>query len=407
MVTPLRPPRTIDEARTLTCPWMANGSGAGQSLGYVGAVRITFVVNNYPPRVGGVENHVASLARHLTEQGHEVVVQTLTRGATGCSDESGIRVYRWGELFTIGGLLGFPTPAAAWGIWRDVRESRSTVSVHTRFFPLTWLGAAAARSAHLPLILTEHGSDHVASPSHVIRWGSRIVDITLGRWSLRAADAVVGVSDDVVSFVRRLSGVGAQVFYNAIEAPNIPVEGSPRRHLVFVGRIVPGKGWEDFLEVVLAQEPSVTAEILGDGSDMERLQRRVMEIGLGSRVGLRGRVPLDDVFRSLAGAVLVNPTQLSEGFQTTLLEAVAVGGRVVTYPVPGAELLRSEGAPVRVARRAKSDLAEEVRRELDDPGRPWTAGQLAAWTWPVRAREYAGLAASVKHRQRKRRQSNL
>jgi len=381
---------------------VVKGIGTARSLGYVGSVRITFVVNNYPPRVGGVENHVASLARHLTQQGHEVVVHTLTDGSTGRSDETGVTVIRWGELLTIGGLLGFPTPAAAWGIWRGVRESRSTVSVHTRFFPLTWLGAAAARSAHLPLILTEHGSDHVASPSHVIRWGSRIVDLTLGCWSLRAADAVVGVSDDVVSFVRRLSGVGASVFYNAIEAPNIPVEGSPRRHLVFVGRIVPGKGWEDFLEVVLAQEPSVTAEILGDGPDMERLQRRVTELGLGNRVGLRGRVPLDGVFKSLAGAVLVNPTQLSEGFQTTLLEAVAVGGRVVTYPVPGAELLRAGGAPVRVARRTTSDLAGEVRRELDNPGPPWPAEQLAAWTWPVRAREYATLAASVKPRQRKR-----
>lgn len=357
-------------------------------------MRIAFVVNNYPPRVGGVENHVAALAAHLAEQGHQVVVHTLSE-AEGDAREGAIRVQRWKEAFQIGGLLGFPTPAAARGIARALRAERpDLISVHTRFFPLTWLGAALGRRLRVPVLHTEHGSDHVASPSAVIAWGSRAVDWTLGRWSLRAATRVVGVSDEVVAFVRRLAGVDATVFHNAIEPPAMP-PAPPRRHLVFVGRIVPGKGWEDFLEVVAAT-PGVTAEILGDGPDRGRMEQEIARLGLDARVTVRGRVPLPQVYEALGGAVLVNPTRLSEGFQTTLLEALAVGGRVVTYPVPGARTLREQGAPITVVAAEPAALAAAVADTLaDGAAGSWAHDGVAGWTWPERAREFAALAADV------------
>lgn len=374
---------------------------AAERLATVVPVRLVFVVNNYPPRVGGVENHVSSLAQRLADQGHEVVVHTLTEGPTGRAEEGGVTVHRWKELFAIGGLLGFPTPAAALGTWRAVVADPAVVSVHTRFFPLTWLGAAAARRAGHPVVLTEHGSDHVASTSPVIRWGSKLVDLTLGRWALRAVDAVVGVSDEVVAFVRRLSGVDASVFPNAIEPPSTPAE-APRPHAVFVGRIVPGKGWEDFLDAVAAQPATVSAEVLGDGPDLGALRERVARLGLGDRVAVRGRVPLSSVFPALAGAVLVNPSRLSEGFQTTLLEALAVGGRVVTYPVPGAELLKGDGAPVRVTRRSATELSQALGEELESPSVPWPSERVTSWTWPVRAQEFARLAGGVRPRRARR-----
>lgn len=367
-------------------------------------MRIAFVVNNYPPRVGGVENHVAALARQLVAQGHDVVVHTLSQAPGPVSIEHGVRVRRWHEWFQVGGLLGFPTPGAACGIARALRAERpDLISVHTRFFPLTWLGAALGRVRGVPVLHTEHGSDHVASPSPMIRWGSRVVDLTLGRWSLRAAARVVGVSDEVVAFVKRLSGVDADVFHNAIEPPvdTDPAAGT-RRHLVFVGRIVPGKGWEDFLDVVAALPADVTAEVVGDGPDFEELTDRVRSLGLDARVTVRGRVPLVQVFEALRGAVLVNPTRLSEGFQTTLIEALAVGARVVTYPVPGAGRLTVEDAPIVTTAREVPALVAAVAASLDHPAAPWPAAAVEGWTWPARAGEYAALAASVVEAQRSR-----
>ena len=356
-------------------------------------MRIVFVVNNYPPRVGGVENHVAALARQLAAQGHVVIVHTLSDVPSGPVDEGGVRVTRWRELFQIGGLLGFPTPEALRGMARAiVRDGPDILSVHTRFFPLTWLGAALGRRHRIPVLHTEHGSGHVATSSPVIRWGSRVVDWTLGRWSLRSATRVVGVSEEVVAFVRRLSGVDATVFHNAIEPPAVACQTPIRRHAVFVGRIVPGKGWEDFLAALAAQDSDVTADVLGTGSDLAKVQRQAERLGWGDRLVVRGRVPLAQVYASLAGSVLVNPTRLSEGFQTTLLEALAVGARVVTYPAPGAGILVAQGAPIRVVTADVVALGDALAQAMDDSPSPWPAERIRAWTWPQRAEEYVTLA---------------
>ncbi|MDO5496001.1 MAG: glycosyltransferase family 4 protein, partial [bacterium] len=157
-------------------------------------MRIAFVVNNYPPRSGGVEFHVAALARHLTGRGHEVTVVTLAERPS-VTTEDGIHVIRLRERLRIGDVLGFPPPGTARRL-RQMFRARGIelVSVHTRFFPLTWLGVDAARATGIPVILTEHGSDHVSSDSRLISSAARGVDQTLGRRALKRADQVLAVS---------------------------------------------------------------------------------------------------------------------------------------------------------------------------------------------------------------------
>lgn len=360
-------------------------------------MRVAFVVNNYPPRVGGVENHVASLARRLAAEGHYVLVFTISDDPElpRRSVVDGVRVLRGRELVRVGDVLGFPPPGTSRRLRRILRRHRiDVVSVHTRFFPLTWLGIRAAHRMGLPVIHTEHGSDHVASGSALITHASRLVDLTLGRWSLRAADAVLGVSESVLDFVGRLSGREGELFYNAIEPSS--TQDSPRTdrpgHLVFVGRIVPGKGWDTFVDTVATLRRTghaVTAEMLGDGPDMPRLLAAVAEAGLGEDIRVRGRVDSRSVREALRSATLVNPTLLSEGFQTTLLEAIAEGGRVVTYPVPGAPVLAADGAPVVVtAERSGAALLAALEDLLREPPAPAAPAYVDAWTWPARAAQF-------------------
>lgn len=364
-------------------------------------MHIAFVVNNYPPKVGGVEVHVHSLASHLRDLGHEVSVYTL--GAPeGVAVEEGVRVVRQFEHMRIGGILGFPRLGATHRLTRDLRARRvEVVSIHTRFFPMSWIGLRAGHRAGAVVVHTEHGSGHVVSPSLLVRVGSRLVDLTVGRSVLRRSDAVLGVSEQVIDFVQRLSGVKGRVFYNAIDSPVGP--SSPRRptRLVFVGRLVPGKGWEDFIEVVgqlVARGRPIRAELLGDGPDRADVERLIAARGLERAITVRGRVGADLVREALAGAVLVNPTVLAEGFQTTLLEALAENGQVVTYPVPGAAVLRDQGHPIEIVeQRASTALAQAVDRIIDSANQPDAAPRVALddWFWPRRAREYAEICASV------------
>ena len=55
------------------------------------------------------------------------------------------------------------------------------VSTHTRFFPMSFVGARAAQKAGIPYIHTEHGSNFVNNSNPIIAIGSRVVDLSLGR----------------------------------------------------------------------------------------------------------------------------------------------------------------------------------------------------------------------------------
>lgn len=349
-----------------------------------------------------------ALAHELIRKGHEVTVVTL--GSTpGLQDDAGVSVLTLPERFRVADTLGFPLPGTRRRLSQLLRRQEiDIVSVHTRFFPMSFVGWCAARRVRVPVIHTEHGSDHVSSDSFVIRLASKAVDMTLGRMVLRGSDQVLGVSEAVVAFVRRLAGVNARVFYNAItvapgragHAENEHAGAVTRaNHLVFVGRIVPGKGWDIYLDVLSRLRRDglqVTGEVLGDGVDLQELQRRLESSELRDAIEVRGRVPQEEVRNALRGATLVNPTILAEGFQTTLLEAIAEGGSVATYSVPGAATLAQAGAPVIIsAERTADSLYVALKGLLREPPVPASSRFIESWTWTARAEEYIGIARDL------------
>jgi glycosyltransferase involved in cell wall biosynthesis len=266
---------------------------------------------------------------------------------------------------------------------------------------MTFVGLRAARAAGVPVVHTEHGSDYVVTDSAVIRAASRLVDRTVGRWVLRHADRVLGVSEAVTAFVARLAGVDAEVFYNAIDAPEHAPSEHPQdtQRTVFVGRLVPGKGWDDYLDALAALHASgtdIAGDLVGDGPDMSQVRARVRDLGIGHLVTIHGRLPQSSVRELLRGATLVNPTLLAEGFQTTLLESVAEGGRIVTYAVPGAQTLQAGGAPVLITpAKDVGALTAAMRAEL---GKSWArapAELIDAWTWPARARQFVDVCSTL------------
>lgn len=363
-------------------------------------MRIAIVTNTYPPRLGGLENHIEHLSYNLVEQGHQVWVLTIAPTRESRNDD-GVEVLTGRSHLPIAEVISFPSLGATRHIAAFLRtHDVELVSTHTRFFPMSLVGLRAAIKAGIPAIHTEHGSGFVASGSPVIMVGSRVVDVTMGRYVLRHATKVLAVSPQAAAFAARLGGVEAQVFYNAITPPLPDVVRVDRPgHLVFVGRVVPGKGWDSFLAAVAALRDrglDVDGELLGDGAQLPAARRMATSLGLDGVVDIRGRVDPEEVRVSLAGSTLVNPTVLAEGFQTTLLETIAEQGRVVTFDVPGAQLLRESGAPVFVcAERSTESLVESLGRMLADPLPVAGEEILAPWLWPVRAREYVDIAQQV------------
>ncbi|QRZ61624.1 glycosyltransferase family 4 protein [Rothia sp. ZJ932] len=367
-------------------------------------MKIVFLINNYPPRIGGLEQHVYSLATRLVGLGHSISVLTLGE-RTEVNIEDGITVYRFKELVQVDGVLGFPTLGATAGLFSALKKiNPDIISVHTRFFTLTWLGVLWSKLLKIPVLHTEHGSGFVVSGSPVIGAASRLVDYTLGRASLRAASGVVCVSEPSQRFVEKLAQVSPALFYNV--SP-LPMRSSgdivlDRKRLVFLARVVEVKGWRDFLDAVAlvrAQDPEVHAVVLGDGADRAKAESYARELGIAEAVDFRGFVDHAEVARILRGATLVNPTVAAEGFQTTIIDAFVSHAGIVTYDVSSARVLEQRGVPVRiVTERGPQQLAEAVRQEIITPPAPYSDDEIKNWGWEHQAKLYEEYAQHIVNR---------
>lgn len=360
------------------------------------AHHVAFVVTNYPPRSGGVEVHVQSVAHGLLALGMSATVVCLGDDP-GVRDDDGVTVHTLRRRLDVSGVLAAPHPGDWRRVTREVLPEASWLSVHTRFFPMTWFGVGAGRRLGLPVLLTEHGSGFVHTGSAAVDAAARLVDHTAGRWALRRATTVVSVSDEVSGFVARLSGRSASVVGNGVHLdrwrarPGEAIDPVPR--LVFVGRLVEEKGWREFLDVAaeLARtRPGLRAVVAGDGPQRGAVEAAVADRGLRGVVDILGRVSQPELAPLLRGAVLVNPTRASEGFQLTLPEALAAGGRVVTYAVAGVGPMVQTGLPVRVVAGADPvALAAAAAAELDHPRPAASTEALAPWDWSQVTARYA------------------
>lgn len=365
-------------------------------------LHVGFVVNNFPPHVGGVEQHVLALAKELVNLGAKVTVATLGP-VHGRETFPGMEIIEVAGTPAIGGVLSWPFPGATRKMTRLFRDKGvNVISVHTRFFPFTFIGIRIARRLGAPVILTEHGSDFVRGVSPLVAAGSRLVDVTFGRYSLRRASLVLAISSATEPFVRRLANVPSTLFFNAIHTKVFrPAEQSleaPRK-LVFLGRLVPGKGWERVIDVAseLADKyPDLETHIVGDGTDRERVEQYARASAAGDSITVHGFMNSSQFREILKDSILLNPTTLAEGFQTTLLEAIAAGASVVSTRQAAAEFLASLGAPV-ILRDAADEAgwADAVKQLLGSPAPRIDDSLLEKFDWGERARQYQSLASKL------------
>jgi glycosyltransferase involved in cell wall biosynthesis len=371
---------------------LATAAAAIRRLTPVKRLHVLFVVTNYPPHQGGVEQHVAALARELTRQGMQASVVCLG-DEPGVRQDGDVSVHTVRRRLDVADVLALPGPGDWMLFARELAETVTHISTHTRFFPMSMLGVRLGRRAGLPVIHTEHGADFVTTPSWIINLGARQVDRSAGVWVLRQATEVLSVSRRVSEFVSRLSGRPSAVIGNGVHLeewlpPEPPAAAS---RLVFVGRVVEEKGWRVFLDVVesLQDIPNLEAVVAGDGPQRGELAQEVRRRGLEGTVRLPGSVDHTMLAAYFRGAVYVNPSTAAEGFQLTLLESLAAGARVVTYDVGVAGELRDSGMPVSmVALKDRLALESAAREELFHPSPPASHTSLRSWDWSCVADRY-------------------
>ena len=108
------------------------------------------------------------------------------------------------------------------------------------------------------------------------------------------------------------------------------------RVVLYVGRLVAGKGIEELLEAfaeVLATTPDAGLAIVGAGPLRIALERQARTLGLGDRVHFAGEVAHDLIPTWMQACDVLTLPSAAEGFPNVIREALACGRPVVATPV--------------------------------------------------------------------------
>ncbi len=323
---------------------------------------------------GGAEVVVREMARELRRKGHRVLPIGPEKGQGWLGEQLRADGFET-HTFQLRGMLDwrYARRLAAW-----MREQGVDV-MHGHEFDGALYGTAAARLSGRASVVTMHGNQGMTAA-----WRRRLIL----RWTFRACDAVVAVSDQTKqqldADLRLRPGV-VSVIHNGM--PLRTGDAAPVRRelgvregellLLCVGSLVPRKGHITLLRALARLESQGLRvpwrlAIVGGGGGPERpaIEAFIAEHGMADRVHvLTYRNDIPDL--QAAADVFLMPS-LWEGFPLAILEAMLAGTPVVASDVCGIPeaivagehgLLVPPGDVDALAAALRSMLTDDVLRE--------------------------------------------
>lgn len=339
-------------------------------------MRIVQVSPWFYPHLGGVESHVQGLSRELAARGHEVTVVAARHTSSAPEREStdGFDIIRVKPRMVV---LRTPIAPRIRSVLRDLPAD----VVHAHLPPPLSARYAADACEHLrrPLVITYHCD--VEIPSILGAFIETVYRRSLGASTLERAARVIVTTKTYAATSRAVWRHNPVVIPNAVDVHRFgpEVDGRavrsrlkipPERPVVLlVGRIVPHKGVEHFLEAA-RYLPGVQLLVAGEGSSLETMEGLAHSLGVGDRVRFLGRVSQENLPKIYAACdvfVLPSVSRL-EAFGIVALEAMATGKPVVVADIPGVREVIEDGREGLLADPVNPrDLAEKIRRLVADP----------------------------------------
>jgi L-malate glycosyltransferase len=408
------------------------------STGAPGRLRLAFVYDAlYPYVAGGAERRYHEIATRLAER-HDV--SFFSWGYWGSEPtfvrSDGITFHRVGPARPLYGTDGKRTIREAAEFATRLlpilsRERFDVVDASaTPYLPLyaAWL---ATRVSRTPLVATwhefwgEHWSEYLPDRRFVARLaglgerGARpladarvaVSALTarrlLGQAGVAAVDATVpsapsGAVTDRVATARSVTVVG-----NGVDLGRFSEAGpdSRRSDVIHVGRLIDEKRVDVLLEAtaILARtRPAIRVTVVGDGPELERLQRLARALGIATNVAFLGRVDADRVPGLLKAARTLALPSIREGYGIAVVEAQAAGAVpvVARSPLSAAADLVTDGLDGVLCPPTADGLATALAMLLDDEARRSRLASAAIRTaahrgWDERALEMEQLYLSA------------
>jgi glycosyltransferase involved in cell wall biosynthesis len=365
-------------------------------------MHILHIYKDYPPILGGIENHVRLLAEGQAAHGRDVTVLVTNPAGprTAVGVEGGVRVVRAARLATVASTpLSLALPLVLMRLRPDV--------VHLHFpYPLgevsQWLlrqGTATVLTYHSdvvrqagilrfyrPILQRVLGYVHaiiVGSPpmqqsAYLVNYRGKLhlipYGIPLDRFRAEPAE-----SDLARVRARYLDAVRSDGFSRPPAGGATEAATTKQCVLLFVGRLRYYKG----LDTLIAALAQIPARLLVAGTGpMENTWRALAtETGVADRISWLGEVPDDDLpaLYHLADLFVLPASHPSEAFGLVQVEAMAAGLPVVCTDVgTGTSYVNRDGVTGRVVTpRDPTALASAINELLADRALRSTMGTAA------------------------------
>ena len=319
-------------------------------------MRILIVSNYLPPKIGGIERISHELASALKAvEGVEVSVATANWPAKFVEAE-------WEEIDYPYEVIDFPSITIFrrlplprifqrnfWAKIKILDDQFDLVFYQSHLFILNWIIAVRLKQVKRRVWMN-HGCNYVPLNSKVGIFASFIYE-RFGMFVMkRFCNEFIGQSRNTADWISSKVGIPFQVLSNATNLGNIRskkkiVERQVRTNVLFVGRLVEGKGLLDCVSVVSkaneililkGHEGLFTLTIVGAGP----LSHQIPRLNLNLEIDFRGELSHAKVIESMYESdILIQAYTQPEGLTTVTLEGLATGLLIVTTPLSGGENL--------------------------------------------------------------------
>ncbi len=370
-------------------------------------MRVTVVTNDFPPRIGGINDYVAQLVRRFPA-GTMTVFSSTYPGAKEFDRNFPQQVIRLDTEMML------PTPGVRRQLHDVLRRERPDVVLFGALWPLGHMGPAVSRKLSIPYGGFSHGLELTGAlvPGLLRHIGSRASLLTaVSEWARRKLEPAFGWNGRMQLLP---SGIDTGAFHPGVS------DGFVReRHglgdapvVCCVSRLVARKGQDMLIRALprLALAiPDVRLMIVGSGPYDTTLKALARSTGVADRVIFTGAVPYKELpahFRT--GDVFAMPCRSRlGGLDIEALGAVFLQGAAVGRPVVAG---RSGGAPeavkdgetgIVVDPESPAAIADALAEILSDPTRARQMGEAGAewvhteWTWDAMTERLQGFLAAL------------
>jgi len=304
-------------------------------------LRILIGADTFPPDVNGAAQFARRLAVGLARMGHEVhVVCPATATEIGAGVDDGIIMHRipahktpahptfrvclpWRARKAVSALLD--------GLRPDVVHAQAHFIVGRAL-----INEASRR--HLPVVATNHFMpenlfDYVKIPQRLRTYAARKAYADLSRVFGRA-DRVTAPTPRAAELLRA-GGLPMDVMPVScgidIDKYRSVTAHADRPTVLFVGRLDVEKNVDELVRAhaLLPAELDVRLEVVGDGSQRDKLEALVDELGTRARVRFHGYAPDEELLAAYARATVFCMPGTAELQSLVTMEAMSAGKPVV------------------------------------------------------------------------------